>query len=580
MEASRRLAGLCAVAVSTLWLGGGGPAVAGPPPPGGPPTPAAASAVEQAGCAEAEGSGGTAGPGSPCAGETEGQGGDAVIRDIQIRVRPIFDPELPAEDRRLFRLANRLHRSTRSGVIRRQLLFEPGDRFSPRLLEETERLLRHNAYLHDATIRPVRRDGNRVDVEVVTQDVWTLNLGASFGRGGGENSTQFKIEDRNLLGTGRGLTIEQASSVDRSELFARYVDQNLLGTRARLETVYSDNSDGSRQALAIGRPFYSLDSRWAAGLRWVADDRVDSLYGLGEVLERFRHRQTLVELEGGWSRGLVGGSVERWSVGMTFQEDRFAPDEERGSAPGLPADRRLVFPWVAFESVTDGFVEGTNLDQIQRTEDLALGGHYRVRLGLSSTAFGASEDAAIVDATAGGGARPGPRQTLTWDAGATGRWGRGGPANLRIGGQARFYWRDFGEHLFFATLEGDVARRLDPENQLLLGGDSGLRGYPLRYQAGDERLLLTLEQRFFTGWHPLQLFHVGAAAFFDVGRTWPGAGQQVPNLGLLKDVGVGLRLSSRRSGLGSVIHLDVAFPLDGDGSIESVQWLVESKSTF
>ncbi len=83
----------------------------------------------------------------------------------------------------------------------------------------------------------------------------------------------------------------------------------------------------------------------------------------------------------------------------------------------------------------------------------------------------------------------------------------------------------------------------------------------------------------FTNWYPFRLVYVGGAAFFDLGRTWnddPFAGNQ----GWLRDAGFGLRLSSSRSGLGSVVHVDVAFPLDGDPSIEEVQWLVTTKNTF
>ena len=158
-----------------------------------------------------------------------------------------------------------------------------------------------------------------------------------------------------------------------------------------------------------------------------------------------------------------------------------------------------------------------------------------------------------------------------------GRWGRDGAEDLLASGGARYYWRDWGEHLLFVTLEGAVARNLDPEKQLLLGGDSGLRGYPLRYQDGDARMLFTVEQRFFTGFYPFHLVHVGGAVFFDAGRTWGGGASE---LGLLRDAGIGLRLSSSRSGLGNVIHVDLAFPLDGDPSIRSTQWLVTTKATF
>lgn len=89
--------------------------------------------------------------------------------------------------------------------------------------------------------------------------------------------------------------------------------------------------------------------------------------------------------------------------------------------------------------------------------------------------------------------------------------------------------------------------------------------------------VFTVEQRFFTDWYPFHLAHVGGAVFFDAGRTWGGDASQ---LGLLRDVGLGLRLSSSRSGLGNVIHFDLAFPLDGDPSIKSMQWLVTTKASF
>jgi hypothetical protein len=50
--------------------------------------------------------------------------------------------------------------------------------------------------------------------------------------------------------------------------------------------------------------------------------------------------------------------------------------------------------------------------------------------------------------------------------------------------------------------------------------------------------------------------------------------------GILRDGGIGLRLGVTRSGLGNVIHLDVAFPLDGDSTISRVQYLVTTKQSF
>ena len=48
----------------------------------------------------------------------------------------------------------------------------------------------------------------------------------------------------------------------------------------------------------------------------------------------------------------------------------------------------------------------------------------------------------------------------------------------------------------------ETTHALDPDQQLLIGGDTGLRGYPLGYESGTSRGLLTVEQRFYTDWYP------------------------------------------------------------------------------
>ena len=149
-----------------------------------------------------------------------------------------------------------------------------------------------------------------------------------------------------------------------------------------------------------------------------------------------------------------------------------------------------------------------------------------------------------------------------------------------LSASARYYFEESDRRLFFTTLEGSLGRHLDLDNQILLGGDSGLRGYPLRYQTGTARALLTVEQRYFSDCYPFRLFRVGGAIFFDVGRTWGTTPIGTQPLGLLKDVGLGLRLGNSRSGLGNIIHVDVAFPLDGDQSIKKLQFIVETKERF
>ncbi|HEX9942695.1 MAG TPA: POTRA domain-containing protein [Thermoanaerobaculia bacterium] len=520
----------------------------------------------------------------------------SVIGEVRIVTKDIFDPDKPGEDKWPFRFANRVHRATRPSVIERQLLFRPGDVFSPELVEESARLLRANDYLYDVEIQPVLRPDGKVDVEVTTRDVWTLEGGASFSRSGGANNTSFWAEDTNLLGTGKEISLSRIGTVDRTSNLVRFRDPNLLGSRVRLTASYADNSDGGRTRFELEHPFYSLSTRWAAGVRAFRDERLESLYKAGKIATGFEHRHDFLEVYGGLSSGLVQGSARRWRLGFTWSRDAFdyASRFPKKLVP-LPPDRTLAYPWIGFDWIEDRFIVERDLNRFQRSEDLNLGRQLHLALGWSSPAFGGDAERWIVQTAASAGWRPTPRQLVLAQLGGSTRWAKGDQADqseqgnaedLVAGGLVRWYVRDFGDHLFYASLGADLAHRLDGEDQLLLGGDSGLRGYPLRYQAGDRRVLLTLEQRFFSDRELFHLAHLGSAVFFDAGQAWfvDSLTNRDQNLHqerrILKDIGLGLRLGSSRSANGAVLHMDVAFPLDADRSIDRVQWLVSTSETF
>jgi hypothetical protein len=511
----------------------------------------------------------------------------SVIDEVRVVAKDIFDPDRPGEDRKVFRFANRLHRTTRPKVIERQLLFQPGDVFSPELITESARLLRRNDYLYDVDIKPVLQEDGKVDVEVTTRDVWTLEGGASFSRSGGANNTSFSLEDVNFLGTGKEISLSRIGTIDRISNLVRYRDPNLFGSRVRLTASYADNSDGGRERFELEQPFYSLASRWAAGVRSFRDDRLESLYKAGKVTTSFQHRHDFVEVFGGLSPGLVNGAARRFRLGYTYSSDRFTGASLSPRELLLvPQSRTLSYPWIGFESVQDHFVVERDLDRFQRSEDLNLGRQYNVLLGWSSPAFGGDGERWIVQSAFSAGWRPTPRNLVLAQIGGSTRWAAGNAEDLVAGGRVRWYARDFGNHVLYASLGADLAHRLDGEDQLLLGGDSGLRGYPLRYQAGDRRVLLTLEQRFFSDREIFHVAHLGGAVFFDAGQAWfvePLSqldARFYQQRRILKDAGLGLRLGSSRSSRGGVLHLDVAFPLDASASIQRVQWLVSTSDTF
>lgn len=519
-------------------------------------------------------------PGERIPSDEELAASGAVIGEVVIRNENIFDMADPRENNRLFRLVNRLHVKTRPWVIRNLLLFRSGDAYGRRILDESERILRSNPYFYDARIRPIAFREGRVDVEVLTRDVWTLRPGFSFNRQGGENTTSIDFSESNLFGTGVGIAAERASTPDRDTSSVQLSAAHIGRTRLRAELLVAENSDGRKRSAFLERPFYALDTRWTAGASFLDDVRVDTLFGRAGVAGKFEAHAERALAWGGWSRGLKGRWVKRYTVGFVRDESRFAPAPGDVPADPVPPDRVLAYPWAGFELVEDDFEKAKNRDQIERTEDFSLGTRFLASLGYSGSLFGAEREAVVFTGRFGTSFQPTDASILLVDGAAHGRVERGSARDANLAAGGRLYVRLSEPWLLYSALSGRRGVSLDPDHELVLGGENGLRGYPRRYQAGDRIALFTLEGRYYTSLYPFRLFRIGGAAFYDMGRAWGGDFVKSPDPGVLRNVGVGLRLGMTRSGLGNVIHLDMAIPLDGDPTIDPVQFLVTTKQSF
>jgi hypothetical protein len=507
----------------------------------------------------------------------------ATIRTINITVDNVFDPSNPEENKRLYQWANRVHVRTRPSVIESILLFKVGDRFEARLLEESARTLRARGFLAAATVTAAGydRETNSVEIDVRVRDAWSLAPDLKLSRSGGENDVGAGLSDSNLLGTGKELTVSITSDVDRDEAFVSYGDANVLDSRVQLDVVVTNASDGHRRALTAERPFYALDTRWSLGGSARNEERVDTMYDLGEEIDEFEHEIRAFSLYGGWSRGLIEQRTRRWLFGFTSREDLFEPSDDKPQPLLLPESRKLVYPWIGWQLIEEDYREMTELNDMGRTEDISLGLNVLASIGFADDNLGGDRDATLLEMSVQHGWEPGgPGRLLLFDAGGSARHEDDGLRDSVLFANARYYHRNLGRHLFSASLSGLTTNKLDAQSQVLLGGDNGLRGYPLRYQSGKHSALLALEQRFYTDWYPWRLFRVGYAVFMDAGRVWGEDPRGTPSLGTLYDLGIGLRLSSPRSSGRSVVHIDLAFPLNGDPTIDDVQLVVETKASF
>jgi hemolysin activation/secretion protein len=216
---------------------------------------------------------------------------------------------------------------------------------------------------------------------------------------------------------------------------------------------------------------------------------------------------------------------------------------------------------------------------VGRAEYIPNGFALQTQLGRSFTALGSTRNVWDYQAAVSDGFMLWGNQLLA-AASIKGQYGEGRNEHQVLSVAAKYYLTHNAHQRLYIGASGSVTSSADSVDQLQLGGDNGLRGYPSRYQNGQRRSLLTVEERFYSDAFIWRLFRVGGAVFYDVGRAWGGPNQSKTNAGWLSDVGFGLRFFSVRSAKSTVLHLDFAFPLQRDAAIKPFQILFQTKTSF
>ena len=156
-----------------------------------------------------------------------------TLTALHIRTGDLFDRQLPDEGRLVHGAANALHIATRQTTIMQALPFRKGEILKSDSLDEAERVLRSRRYLRAASVVPLKRCGNSVEIEVRTADNWTLTPSVSFSSAGGVERYKLEVQDLNVLGLGKELSLKQSESSGERESSFVYGDDNVFGTHYR-----------------------------------------------------------------------------------------------------------------------------------------------------------------------------------------------------------------------------------------------------------------------------------------------------------------------------------------------------------
>jgi hypothetical protein len=504
-----------------------------------------------------------------------------IVSAIDVTTRDPSFAAMPARLRRVARMVG-LQSTTRESVVRRFVLVEPGSPCRERERAESERILRLQPFLADATVRPVPDGRGGVRVVVETFDEIPAVLSASLD---GLRPEALTVGNRNVGGGGVYFAVRgERGRAYRDGASLQLVAHQALG-RPYTFAVLADRAPlGSTLTVALGHAFLTDLQRtaWHAGYGDVRG-YVSFVRREGPALSLSIERSFWNA--GGVTRIGIRGRGAYFGGLLTHERASQGRDPVVITDSGLVADpdpalqgRFAPYSNVRLNAVLGmrflRFTTVRGFDALSANQDIASGVQLGVLAGRAMRRLGSTEGDTFLSADlyAGTGSTHSllavrmeaeGRRVHDWDA---------------IVGSGRIAWyrKVGGSHLLITSGEFSGGWRGRLPIQLMLGDrQGGVRGYRGSRSGGGQRAVVRLEERWTVG-RIGRRADVGLATFVDAGKTWAGNVPFGVTSPVKTSVGLGLLAGvplSRR-----VWRLDLTRPVSADADAKG--WEVRLSSAW
>ena len=471
-----------------------------------------------------------------------------VVHAIDIRRHDVFSPSETTGF--LPRLANSLHFTTRPSVVRRELLFRPGQPYDSLSVAETARNLRSLGVFRAVTIDSIRTDSGLV-VQVTTRDGWSTRPITNLNTTGSTVVPTIGVEERNLLGSATYLSVRYRIHPDRSNLTTSFRQPRLFAGRVGVGLQYTHLSDGDLFYGQVSKPFFSLSTRSAWEVSGEARKETILRFFEGEQEPRIVLQR----------RYAVGGAAAAWALraeptgylrlGVRGQIRREDYADEAAVDTMARTTTGAIGPFLQWRAAR--FLVSSGLEGFGREEDVDVS--TTVSLGAQATprAFGYEEDGVVPYLTVRTGFGR-PRGFVQLMATGLGRFTAAGldSGYVHLGGTA--FLLPGRKHL--AVLHGAVGwqHKPRPGAEFDLGLGLGPRIFQEHGFTGDRAFFTSAEYRWTATENFLNLTALGLAGFVDYGGAWYNGSPRRTGF----DFGIGIRAGLTRTTDVSASRFDIA----------------------
>lgn len=512
----------------------------------------------------------------PCKGQ--------IISRIEVSSKPPFELKGSKMQRRLVHQLTEIHATTNPDVVRRFLALKPGMACNELRRLESERILRGQPFLADASITTRLDETGGVYLSVVTQDEISLVVG-----GGGSGSNPFvkslRLGEQNLMGEAVSVVGQWRYSENfRDNYSAQIIDYQFLGRPYQLALTGARNELGGDWGIEVSHPFLSDLQR--ISWRTTAGSREEYRYFRRADQASLDVGPPAVGLQRGY--GDVGGVVRLGPPGgrlallggsFSYEDEMpepfptmVGPGSIERDTIGILTDRYARHKSIrlnALAGVRDvSYIQATGFESLDGVQDMRKGFEIATLLGRGIEAIGSQDDDLFASANiymgtgspiafaAFEGTIEGrrPHQMSTWDG---------------ILGSSRLatYFKPAPRQTILTSFEWSGGWHQRIPFQLLLGDKTGgPRGYQKSTLGGGQRFVLRLEDRVYVGrFKSLATF--GVAPFTDLAKVYAGDSPFGVTSGINASVGMSLLVSvppkSQR-----MWKLDMAMPLNRENGAQ------------
>ncbi len=477
-----------------------------------------------------------------------------IIRAVQINRETIFDSTETGSW--LARAANALHVRTNRAIVQRELLFREGEPYDSLRVFETTQNLRSMGIFRRVQVDTIPTDSG-VIARVTTRDAWSTRGDLRLKSTGGQVDYQIAFIEDNFLGNATRVGLRYQRTPDRSLASIQLRQRRLIADRVNVEFWHEERSDGSRNVLIVGQPFYSVISR--VGFEVRAENRSERIFRFREGLEvptdTLYQRFWIGRAELAKAVMIRNGNYLRVGLSAQVRRDDYTNIEEG------PFENSVT-------GAAGGFVEWRRTDVLTITKFLGLGRDEEavdlsttIRVGALAAlkATGYEHDGIGTSVTLRQGLRA-PGGFAFLDVAANGLHSTAGLDSGSVFVGTTLAVRPALNQMFIAHAQAGWVKAPRPGTEFDYGLSQGPRAFRAHAFTGDRAALVTAEYRYIPSRGIGNLANIGFAAFADYGGAWYAGSPS--RLGA--SLGIGLRFGVSRAANLSPNRLDLAYRVKND----------------